>query len=290
MSILVAAGRSGHNPSITLTFSFDPIIAQWGAFQLGWHGLFTAVAVVVAVWLARELAERRGIPASVIEHIAVWGVVGGVIGARLFHVLDHLGYYAAHPLLIPAVWEGGIAVYGAFIGGIAAGWIAAWRERLDPWPLLDIAAPAMLVGQAIGRLGCLSNGDAWGAPAAPDCSFCLAIRYTHRNDLLPADLLGVPTYAYPLYEIGGEVILLAILWMARGYLLARPGLTFLVGAIGYAAIRFGLTYFRQETIVVAGLQEAQVVALITGAIAALALIWRLRAARTDQSPSASVPA
>ena len=264
---------------MTLTFSFDPIIAQLGPFQLGWHGLFTAVAVAVALWLAGYIGVRQGISQDTIYSVAGWGVVGGIIGARLFHVADHLSFYAANPLLIPQVWEGGIAVYGAFIGGLIGGGIAAWRAHLDAWPLLDIAAPAMLVGQAIGRLGCLSNGDAWGAPAAAVCPFCLAIRYTNPNDLLPSDLLGVPTYAYPLYEIIAEVILLAVLWLLRDRLRQRPGSMFLLTAIGYAIIRFTLTFFRQETVVLWGLQEAQVIALVTGVVALGVAGWRLSSAR-----------
>ena len=132
---------------LTLTFAFDPIIAQIGPFQLGWHGLFTALAVAVGLWLAGRLARQRGIPSDLVSGVALWAVVGGVIGARLFHVLDHLPFYLQNPLLIPAVWEGGIAVYGAFIGGLLAGGIAAWRARADVWQLLDIAAPSMLLGQ-----------------------------------------------------------------------------------------------------------------------------------------------
>src|SRR5207302_3324755 len=158
---------------------------------------------MVSLWLAGRLAMQRGIPSEVVYGIAGWSIAGGLIGARLFHVADHLSYYLENPLLIPAIWEGGIAVYGAFIGGLVGGGIAAWRSHLDPWPLLDIAAPSMLVGQAIGRLGCLCNGDAWGGDAT-GCPFCLAIRYTNQNDLLPANLRGVSTYAYPLYEIAAD--------------------------------------------------------------------------------------
>jgi prolipoprotein diacylglyceryl transferase len=186
---------------MTLTFAFDPVIAELGPFQLGWHGIFSAIAVLVAVWLAGRLALQRGIPTEVVYAIAGWGVVGGLIGARLFHLADHLSYYLENPLRIPAIWEGGIAVYGAFIGGLVGGFIAAWRSHLDPWPLLDIAAPSMLVGQGIGRLGCLCNGDAWGGDAT-GCPFCLAIRYTNQNDLLPANLRGVPTYARRRQVIG----------------------------------------------------------------------------------------
>jgi phosphatidylglycerol:prolipoprotein diacylglycerol transferase len=260
---------------VTLTFSFDPIIAQLGPFQLGWHGLFTAIAVGVALWLAGYLGRRQGIPQDVVYGVATWGVIGGIIGARLFHVADHLTYYLENPLLIPMVWEGGIAVYGAFIGGLVGGGIAAWRSHLDPWPLLDIAAPSMLVGQAIGRLGCLSNGDAWGAEVTGNSPFTLAVIYTNPNDLLPAELKGVPTYAYPAYEILAEIVLLALLWLFRKRLQTQPGLTFLIGAIGYAVIRFVLTYLRQETVIAFGLQEAQVIALVSGVVAVVVLAWRI---------------
>ena len=271
---------------MTLTFAFDPVIAQLGPFQLGWHGIFTAIAVLVAVWLAGRLALQRGIPTEVVYAIAGWGVVGGLIGARLFHVADHLSFYLENPLLIPAIWEGGIAVYGAFIGGLVGGFVAAWRSHLDPWPLLDIAAPSMLVGQGIGRLGCLCNGDAWGGDAT-GCPFCLAIRYTNQNDLLPANLRGVPTYAYPLYEIVAETMLLATLWLFRDRLRQRPGLTFLVGSIGYGIIRFGLTFYRQEVVVLWGLQEAQVIAAISGLVALGFLIWRMTRRTAGASPASA---
>ncbi len=262
-----------------IEIGFDPIIAQLGPFQLGWHGVFTALAVAVAVWLGRRLVERWGLPGERIGGVVTWAVIGGLVGARLFFVLDHWPALLAHPLDALAVWEGGIAVYGAFLGGIAAGGLAAWRAGLPIWPLLDAAAPAMLVGQAIGRLGCLSNGDAWGAP----CAGPLCVVYTHPHDLLPPALLGVPTHPYPLYEIGAALLLLAGLWLARRRL-AAPGTTFLVAALGYAAIRFGLSFFRQEALVLWGLQQAQVVALLTGLVVGGLLLVRWYAARHGAAP------
>jgi phosphatidylglycerol:prolipoprotein diacylglycerol transferase len=82
---------------MTLTLSFDPVIAQLGPFQLGWHGIFTSIAVLVAVWLAGRLALRRGIPTEVVFAIAGWGVAGGLIGARLFHIADNLLYCQQNP-------------------------------------------------------------------------------------------------------------------------------------------------------------------------------------------------
>lgn len=173
---------------ITVDIGFEPTIAQLGPFQLAWHAVFTALAVVVGVWLAGRLARRRGISTDLVSGVATWAIVGGIVGARLFHVLDHLPFYMQNPVSIVAVWEGGIAVYGAFIGGVLAGGIAAWRARAHAGSCWTLPHRQCSSGQAIGRCGCLCNGDAWGADAT-GCPLCLAIRYTHQNDLLPAAVL-----------------------------------------------------------------------------------------------------
>src|SRR6266851_311423 len=165
---------------MTLTFAFDPVIAQWGPFQLGWHGIFTALAVMVALWLAGRLAMQRGIPSEVVYGITGWGIAG-----------------------VP-IWIRG----------------RCWTPRPRPCWLARESA-ASVVG---------ANGDAWGADAT-GCPFRLAIRYTNQNDLLPANLRSVPTYASPLYEIAAEALLLATVWLFRDRLRQRPGLTFLVGSI-----------------------------------------------------------
>ena len=253
-----------------LEITIDPIIAQLGPFQLGWHGIFSLLALVVGVWLGLGRAGQLGIDVDTMVSGLGWVIAGAVVGARLFHVLDHLPYYAQNPLEIVAVWQGGIAVYGGFVGGVLAGAIAAWRLGLPVWRCLDSAAPAMLVGQAIGRIGCLINGDAWGAPTGGP----YGIVYWQERALLPPELLGVPTHPYSLYEIAGVAVILGILWLLRGQS-GRPGTQFLVMTIGYGVIRFVFSFVRQETVIVFGLQEAQLIALATAAIALAILAIRL---------------
>src|SRR5215212_11134084 len=174
-------------PLIQVTI--DPIIAQIGPFQLGWHGIFSMLGLLAGVWLGLWRMRQLGIDTDAVASGLGWVIFGAVIGARLFHVLDHLSYYAQHPADIVAVWQGGIAVYGGFVGGVLAGVVAAWRLGLPVWRCLDAATPAMLVGQAVGRIGCFINGDAWGAPTGCPCG----VVYWHEHALLPPDLIGVPT-------------------------------------------------------------------------------------------------
>ena len=264
-----------------MTIGLDPVIARLGPFELGWHGILTLLAVVVGVWLGQRYAARAGLPPERTADVVIAAVVGGIVGARLFHVLDHLPYYAAHPLEALAIWEGGIAVYGAFLGGIAAGLVAARRAAVPIWLGLDAAAVPMLVAQAIGRLGCLSNGDAWGAPTGAGWG----IVYVNANALLPRELLGVPTHPYPLYEIAAVLLLALVLTI---YPRRRPpeGALFLWAALGYGAIRFALSFVRQEPVIVAGLQEAQLVALATAALAAVLLVRRAASGTLRRAPGA----
>ncbi len=257
-----------------INVSLDPVIFQLGPLQLGWHGLFSALALVVGVWLGLWRAARLGLPVDPVMTGVGWAIAGGVVGARLFHVLDHLPYYSENPLESFAIWQGGIAVYGGFVGGVLAGVLAARALGIPVWPALDAGGVGMLVGQAIGRLGCLVNGDAWGGPTGCPCG----VVYWHEHALLPPELLGVPTHPYPLYEIAGVAIVLGLVWLAvrRG---SRPGTTFLLATVGYAALRFSLTFVRQEPIVALGLQEAQLVALCTGAIALAILAARALSGR-----------
>ncbi|HUE75603.1 MAG TPA: prolipoprotein diacylglyceryl transferase [Chloroflexota bacterium] len=255
-----------------IEIAFDPIIAQIGPFQLGWHGVFTALAIVVAVWFGVSRAERGGVSGDLLGDVVLWAIVSGLVGARLFHVLEHLPYYSANPLAAFAIWQGGIAVYGAFVGGVVGGWLAARQARLPSWRLLDAAAPAILVGQGIGRVGCLANGDAWGGP----CSHGVCVIYRHANAAIPADLRDVPTHPYPLYEIVGAGVLLLGLWFVERRMQLRQGTLFLIAAVGYGVIRFSLSFYRQEQILLWGLQEAQLVAIVTGAAALGALLWRER--------------
>lgn len=242
--------------------TLDPIIAQIGPVQIGWHGAFSTLALVAGLWLGLRRARQLGLDADLMLSGMGWVILGAVIGARLFHVLDHLGYYLQHPLEIVAVWQGGIAVYGGFIGGVLAGVVTALVHRFPVWRSLDAAAPALMVGQSIGRIGCLINGDAWGAPTGCPCG----VVYWNEHALLPPDLLGVPTHPYPLYEIVACMALLGILWLARDRI-QQPGTTFLLTTIGYGVIRFSLSFVRQEAVIVLGLQEAQIVAVVTGVIA-----------------------
>jgi len=258
---------------MNIHIGIDPDIAKIGPLLLTWHGLFTALGILVAVWLTARELRRRGIALPNYDTWALVTVFGGILGARLFFVLDHIDYFIGHPLEALAVNEGGLAIYGAVFGGFVAIVMLSRIFRQPLAPLLDSVVPGLLLAQAIGRLGCTVNGDAWGGPCLHGCP--ITFTYTNPKDLLPADLLGVPTHPYPLYDIVVNLIVFAIIWRLR----RRPvpaGTLAATYAVLYSFGRFFISFVRQERIWFWGLQEAQVVAVLAfvAGLVALAVLFR----------------
>ncbi len=258
----------------------DPIIAQFGPFALRWYSLAILVAIVIAVLVIRREFQRKGLPLAQYDTMVFWVVAGGIIGARLFFVLDHLGYMLDHPAEILAFTEGGLAIYGAVFGGFVATAIVCRALRYPFLPVIDAIAPGLLLAQAFGRFGCIVNGDAWGAPTSSPFAFI----YTNPHAMLPPELLGVPTHPYPVYDMALNLAVFAVVWRLRRRDLPA-GTVFAVFAALYAAGRFGISYVRQETVWFWGLQEAQVIALLAlvASLAALAALAR-RSAATATEP------
>ena len=256
-----------------IVINVDPVIAHLGPFTLRWYSLFFAIAVFAGIWLGLREARRKGFDVERVQSLAMWAVLGGLVGARLVHVLDSWEVYAASPHRILNVWEGGLAVYGGLIGGLLTGAVYALWHKLPAWKLADAAAPGMILGQAVGRLACIPNGDAFGAPTGVPWAFI----YTHPRAMVPRELLGVPTHPYAVYELLFDLAVLGLLWRLRP-VFKTDGLLFLTYAGVYMTGRFLLTFFRAEQASLWGLQQAQVIALLALPVVLALLVWRLRAA------------
>ena len=252
-----------------LTINIDPTIVHLGPLALSWYGLAVTVAVVAGAWLTWREAARRGIPTEPLSDLLIWIIAGGFIGARLLHVVDRWDFYAANPMAILAVQNGGLAILGAILGGTIGGLIGARRLGLPVWPLADAAAPGVVLGQAIGRLGCLVTGDALGP--ATDGSW--GIVYLNEHAMAPA--LGVAFQPTFFYEMLLALTIFGVLWSVRRRLRVDGQLFALYLGL-YALGKFALTFLRLETIWLWGLQEAQLVAI--GTLVA-AIVWGWLAAR-----------
>jgi phosphatidylglycerol:prolipoprotein diacylglycerol transferase len=145
----------------------DPIAIQLGPIQIHWYGIIIATAVLAGALLGSTEARRRGEEVEQGWSMLLLVIVTSVIGARIYHVIHEWGpVYSHDPWLIPQVWRGGIGIPGAIIGGTLGIWWYARRNQLPFARWLDIFAPALLLGQAIGRLGNFVNQELYGPPTS----------------------------------------------------------------------------------------------------------------------------
>lgn len=276
-------------------------------FLISWHGFLTFVAVAVAVTLIVRWARREGIDSDTIYATAVWGVIGGIIGARLIHVIDFWDVYGQNPALILQVWRGGIGLWGAILFGFAggasyvwgrqllgriyAGQTMHWFKRLVPdriaegylkghmyakfkdasvGRLADLTAPALLIAQSIGRIGDIINGEHFSERTGLPWGFI----YNHPTTIRLYDFQGMssflPTHPVVVYEIIWNMLVLGFIWTLRGRL-APPGMLFAVYLMLYALGRFFIQFLRLDRVWFGGLQEAHVIALIVLAITVIIL-------------------
>lgn len=266
-----------------ITISIDPVIFEIGALQFRWYSFFIMVAIAVAVWFIGREFRRKRLDDTNYGSIAVWAIACGIAGARIFHLFDDLGYYLDHPAKIFDFQSGGLAMYGAVVGGFIGVAIGCRRYRVPFLPTIDAVAPGLALAQGIGRFGCIVNGDAWGAPTGSPFAFV----YTNPDSFIPNRLLGVPTHPYPVYDMGLNVALFGLLLWLRTKPLPH-GALFAIFVVVYGVVRFFLSYVREQEVWFWGLQQAQVVALVLVAVAAGALIYLWRGANGTPRLSGSL--
>jgi phosphatidylglycerol:prolipoprotein diacylglycerol transferase len=263
---------------VEIEIGIDPNIVELGPFVLAWHGILTVIAIVVGVKVSQIGLRERNIVMPRFDSFALWTIAGGIAGARVFYVFDHLGRFADDPLQVFALSEGGLAVYGAVIGGFLTVALLCWQRQLPFRQIIDAIAPGLATAQAVGRIGCLINGDAWGEQT--DGWF--SVVYTNPDALIPNRLLNVPTHPYPIYDMAMNLAIVAVIWPLRKRGLPA-GAIFAIYSLLYALTRFFISYVREERVWFWGLQEAQVVALLGLVVSAAALLWLLGQRRASST-------
>jgi len=270
-----------------ITIDLDPNL-HFGPLSLAWHGIFTAVGIFFGVWLSTKLARELGVDEADAAAVATWGVVGGIIGARIFHVFDCwtgctgiVGGYSAHPELIPQIWSGGIAVWGAAIGGVLGGLVAALRRGTIPiGATADAAAPGISIGFAIGRIGDIINGEHHAVSCQAPLGIC--VEFTNPQTLgqspqfSPGDprFSPDPVHLVVAYDMVWNVVGVAATLLLRGRGLPN-GLIFWLWMAWNAVGRFLLGYLRVgDPNYAFALREDQVIGFFVLA-AAIPMIVRL---------------
>jgi len=264
-----------------IEINIDPIAFTIGSIEVSWYGIMIALAVLVAVlWMMREVRRGAKLSYDTVITGALVGIPAGIIFSRLLHVIDSWHYYSQHPGQI--IGGEGLTIWGAILGGALAIWIYSKFSNFQFGYAADLAAPAVILAQAIGRVGCTINGCCYGVAT----SLPWGIVYTQPDSYGYADSLallpGTGLHPTQVYEIIFALILFGALLKLRGRL--KPdGSLFLVYLSLYSLWRLGSDFLRDGTPFLFGLHQAQVVALMVLAVTIPWLVSRTRWLRAEVS-------
>jgi phosphatidylglycerol:prolipoprotein diacylglycerol transferase len=268
-----------------------PILLRLGPVQLFGHpftltifsfGLMMALGFIAADLVIAADCPRRGIDPEYATAVVLWGALGGIVGARLYDVFDNWRLYMANPVSI--VWSGaGFVWFGGFIGGVTAACFVARHYKVSVGATADMCAPALAIGQALGRIGCHLSGDGdWGVPSTVPW----AVAYTRaivgwgpqtvlklgpHDELVSGFFPGVRVHPTSIYEAILYTGVFLFLWSMRRRA-GVEGRIFYLYLVLLGGFRFLVEFLRVNPRVLFGLSEAQLIGLAMVA-AGLVALW-----------------
>lgn len=245
--------------------TINPIAFELGPLQIRWYGILIATGVLIGAFLALREAEREGLDSDKFMNVLLAAIPAAFIGARLYYVIFNWPYYSEHLQEIFAVWEGGLAIHGGLIAAFLVGWFFLRRYKISFWQAADIAAPSIVLGQAIGRWGNFINQEAYGYTVDPEkVPWAMYIDGAYRH----------PTFLYEsLWSLG----IFAFLLILRRKAPVKSGEIFLSYAALYSAGRFIIEGFRTDSLMLTShIRVAQAVSVVVIIIAGVFFYLRRR--------------
>lgn len=224
----------------------DPVAFHVFGLGIRWYGLLITLGMVLGILLALREVRREGENTDWFLDMVLFAVPAGLVGSRLFFVMFNWSYYAANLPSILNIREGGLAIHGGIFGGVLAAVLYTRYRRVNFWHWADIAAPSLILAQAIGRWGNYFNEEAYGYPTTGPWAMFIAGEYRH------------PTFLYEsLWNLG---VFALLLWMLkRKKFHGQIAATY---AIGYSVGRFWIEALRVDSLMVGPLRAAQIISLV----------------------------
>jgi len=246
-----------------------PILVEIGPITIRYYGLMYIVAIAVGFWLLTREVRRKEIALSSesLLDLVLWTIPVAIIAARLYYVAFQWGYYGRHLVDIVKIWQGGLAIHGGVLGGALAVFLFSRYKKVGFWSLTDALSPSLILGQAIGRIGNLMNGDAYGVPT----TLPWGIRFPADT---PAGMAypGLATHPSMIYEMILNLGIFAYLWAIRkkGY---KDGFSTAMYFILYAVARSIVTLTRGDDLYLGPIRAPHAISAVL-IIAFGLFIWR----------------
>jgi len=242
----------------------NPVAIQLGPFPIRWYGIFIGLGIVIAYILAVREGKRRGLEEDIFTDLLLIAAPIAIICARLYYVIFEWDYYRVNPGKIFAIWEGGLAIHGALIGAVVTAVIYCRKKKVSFWKIADIAAPSLIIAQAIGRWGNFMNQEAHGGPVTREF-----LEGLHLPEFIINQMYIDGTYYHPtfLYESLWNILGFIILLLLRKVNL-KQGEIFLSYLIWYSIGRYFVEGLRTDSLMFFDFRVAQLlsIGLIIGSI------------------------
>ncbi|OZU89216.1 prolipoprotein diacylglyceryl transferase [Virgibacillus indicus] len=236
------------------------VFLEIGPLTIYWYGVIIAIGAALGLWLAIKEAERLGLDKDLLVDFMVYAVPIAIVFARIYYVIFEWERYADGPFWrVFAVWEGGIAIHGAIIGGVLTAIVFCKVKKISFWQLADIVAPSLILGQAIGRWGNFINQEAHGGQLLDGSFIYEILPELIINQMTINGMTYHPTF---LYESMWNIIILVLLLLLRKSNPLR-GEVFLTYLMGYSIGRFFIEGMRTDSLYLVGnLRTAQLVSIL----------------------------
>jgi len=263
---------------LVLSFSgkliVNPVLFNLGPLEIRWYGFLIASSIFIAYFLGRKLALREGIKEDYLIEMIFWGIIAGIVGARLYYVAFEFDLYRKYPMEIFKIWNGGLAIHGAIFGALLSGFLYTRLRKsagISFWQASDIFTSVLPLAQAIGRWGNFMNHEAYGAPTN-----------------LPWKMYVPPAYRMPgfgQYEYFHPTFLYESLWDLFVFFLVfnytrksrkRYGETTGLYLVLYSAGRYFVEGLRLDSLKVGEFRTAQVISIILMICGALLYLYSKR--------------
>jgi phosphatidylglycerol---prolipoprotein diacylglyceryl transferase len=252
-----------------------PVLLKIGPITIGSYGLMLAIAFLTTLWLLKREFEHNNFPGEWAYSVIMAAAIGGIVGARLYFILEHVGEFLKSP--VSMTFSGsGLTWYGGFIGGLLAVLWTIHKFSAPDLVIADLISPLLLLGYGIGRIGCFLAGD---GDYGPPSHLPWAMSFPHG--IVPTD---VPVHPTPLYELLMSLILFAILWRLRKRP-HLPGMMLSGMLVFYGIERFVAEFWRLTPKILWGwmtmAQILSIISILIGVTWGLVLFKRQRASQTS---------
>ncbi|OLP65325.1 Prolipoprotein diacylglyceryl transferase [Bacillus pumilus] len=249
----------------------DPIAFQLGPISVHWYGVIIGVGALLGLWLALRECEKRGINKDTFIDMILFAIPIAIIFARIYYVSFEWDYYQQHPNEMMKIWNGGIAIHGGLIGAVLTAIVFTRLKKVSFWKIADVAAPSILLGQAIGRWGNFINQEAHGEAVSRAFLENLHLPTFIINQMYIDGTYYHPTFLYEsLWNIAGVVLLILLRRTS-----IRRGEIFLSYLIWYSIGRFFIEGMRTDSLMLTEqLRVAEIISITICVVAILFIILR----------------